>query len=101
MIGERIKLARRTAGLSLRAAAEKAGVSAQAISKYERGLDIPSSTVLLRLAPALNVRLDYLLRPTTLAPIAAEYRKHPSLGRKQEAAVLGYIQDWLECYLAI
>jgi transcriptional regulator with XRE-family HTH domain len=37
MIGERIKQARTAAGLSLRELAEKAGVSAMAISKYETG----------------------------------------------------------------
>jgi Zn-dependent peptidase ImmA (M78 family)/DNA-binding XRE family transcriptional regulator len=38
-IGERLKGARARAGLSLRDLAEQVGVSAQAISKYERGLD--------------------------------------------------------------
>ena len=37
MIGERINQARKAAGLSLRALAEKAGISAMAISKYETG----------------------------------------------------------------
>jgi len=39
--GERIKIARLQAGWSLRDLAEKVGVSAPAISKYERGMDIP------------------------------------------------------------
>ncbi len=48
-LGSRIKMARTAAGLSLRALAEKAGVSAMAISKYQNGKDIPRSGVLIRL----------------------------------------------------
>lgn len=62
MIGERIKQARQVSGLSQQALAEKVGVSAKAISKYERNLDTPSSDVLLRLGQALDVRLDYFFR---------------------------------------
>ncbi|NPV30275.1 MAG: helix-turn-helix transcriptional regulator, partial [Firmicutes bacterium] len=58
MVGERLRLARRAAGLSLRELANRVGVSPQAISKYERGLDIPSSGVLLRLAEALGVKVE-------------------------------------------
>jgi transcriptional regulator with XRE-family HTH domain len=51
MISDRIKLARRKAGLSLRglAAAMNDRVTAQAIGKYERNEDIPSSGVLITL----------------------------------------------------
>ena len=56
MIADRIRLARRKAGLSLRelSAAMDDRVTAQAIGKYERGEDIPSSGVLLALAKALE-----------------------------------------------
>src|SRR5262249_22501267 len=100
-IGERIKQARRVAGLSLRDAAERADVSAQAISKYERGLDVPSSGVLLRLAPALGGRPQYFLPPPPVPTIVPKYRKRSTLPRRHEVAVLGKIQDWLERYLEI
>ncbi len=61
-LGERIKLGRKSSGLSLRALAEEVGVSAQAISKYERDQDVPSSGVLLRLARALGVRVEFFFR---------------------------------------
>ena len=58
MIGDRIRLARRKAGLSLRelSAAMRGKVTAQAIGKYERGEDVPSSGVLMALAarPSLS-----------------------------------------------
>jgi Zn-dependent peptidase ImmA (M78 family)/DNA-binding XRE family transcriptional regulator len=98
-IGERIKIARRAAGLSQRALAEAVGVSAMAISKYERELDIPSSDVLLRLAQALNVKTEYFLRPVAVTITAPSYRRRTSLPRKQEYAIMGQIQEWLERYL--
>lgn len=63
MIADRIRLARRKAGFSLRdlSAAMEGRVTAQAIGKYERGESTPSSGVLLGLAKALDVSLGYLL----------------------------------------
>ena len=63
MIGKRLTLARTSAGLSLRALAEKIDnlVSAQAISKYERDEMMPGSKVLIALARALATTETYLL----------------------------------------
>jgi DNA-binding XRE family transcriptional regulator len=57
MIGKRLKQARGALGLSLRGmeTAIQNQVSAQAIGKYERDEMMPSSTILLALARALNV----------------------------------------------
>ncbi len=62
-IGQRIKQARKANNMSMRNLAEKAEISAMAISKYERDLDTPSSGVLLRLAQALGITIDFLFRP--------------------------------------
>ena len=63
MIADRILLARRKAGFSLRDLAAKMDnrVTAQAIGKYERGEDVPSSGVLIALAKALEVSVTYLM----------------------------------------
>lgn len=98
-IGERIKIARRAAELSQRDLAKAVGVSAMAISKYERGLDIPSSGVLLRLAQALAVKTEYFLRPVTVTLTTPSFRRRTSLPRKKEYAILGQVQEWLERYL--
>ena len=58
-IGPRIKLARAKAGLSVRELAERVGVSATAISKFERGEASPRQSTLLRLAKALSVGVEY------------------------------------------
>lgn len=98
-IGERIKVARRRTGLSLRGLAERAGVSAQAVSKYERGMDVPGSGVLIRLAQALDVRVEYLLRPIKVSLSSLQYRGHTAPGRKDIFRVQAKAQDWLERYL--
>lgn len=100
-IGERIKAARRRTGLGQRELAQAAGVSAMAISKYERGLDTPGSAVLLRLAKALDVKTEYFVRPVTVTLITPAYRRRVALPRKQEGMVLGRVQEWLERYLAV
>jgi Zn-dependent peptidase ImmA (M78 family)/transcriptional regulator with XRE-family HTH domain len=98
-VGERIKIARRTAEMSQRDLAEAVGVSATAISKYERGLNVPSSDVLLRLAQALGVKTEFFLRPVTVTLTTSSFRRRASLPRKKEYAILGQIQEWLERYL--
>lgn len=69
MIGSKLKVARSASGLSLRALADAMGgvVSAQAIGKYERDEDMPSSRVLMALAAALSVTEEYLLSEDELA----------------------------------
>jgi len=60
MFGQRLRLARKKAGLSMQGLAESVEprVSAQAISKYEAGKMMPSSAVLVGLGQALGVSLD-------------------------------------------
>jgi len=102
MIGERIKIARKKANLSLRGLAEKVGVSAQAISKYERGLDVPSSSILIKLAHALDVHVEYFLRPVTVSLSSPDYRCYTSrLKNRDKEVIKSQVQDWLERYLLI
>ena len=100
MIGERLVRARKTAGLSLRALAEKVGVSQTAINKYEKGIVIPDSTMLLKLAKALDVKVGYFLRSTTLELEKPEYRKKSTLSAKKlqmiEGKILDQIERWME-----
>ena len=102
-LGERLKMARAISGLALREVAERAGVSHTAISKYERGLDVPSSSVLLRLAQALGVKLDYLFRPTTIVinPEIAHYRCRSRCGVKARNQVQAEVVECMERYLEV
>ncbi|HEY5566295.1 MAG TPA: XRE family transcriptional regulator [Gammaproteobacteria bacterium] len=101
MIGDRIKRARLAAGLSLRALAAECGVSAMAVSKYERGEITPSSDVLGALADALGVRLEYFFRDHEVELQEVEYRKHPDLPEKTKKRILANVRDQLERWLAL
>lgn len=98
-IGSRIQQARKMRGLSLRDLGAQAELSAQAISKYERGLDIPGSSALLRLSKALEVPVEFFLRPRRVLEIRPDYRKRSSLPQKQQDALEAAILDWLDRYL--
>jgi Zn-dependent peptidase ImmA (M78 family)/DNA-binding XRE family transcriptional regulator len=100
-IGERIKQGRKMAGLNQRQLATKTGVSAQAISKYERDLDVPSSKVLIQLAQALMVRIEFFLRPRSITEIEPKFRRRRALSAKGHDALIMRVQDWLERYLEI
>lgn len=103
MIGQRLKLARAAAGLSLRDLEGRTGnlVTAQAIGKYERDESMPSSRVLIGLADALGVSEDYLLSSSELVLDGVDFRKKAITSKKEEAFVEGRTLHLLERYLAI
>jgi Zn-dependent peptidase ImmA (M78 family)/DNA-binding XRE family transcriptional regulator len=96
--GPRIMAARKAAGLSLRALGELVGVSAQALSLYERNQIAPNLTRLMQLADVLNVPDDYFFRRHNITLTRPAYRKRASMRKKQEAAVLSQVTEWLERY---
>ncbi|OGA02291.1 MAG: transcriptional regulator [Betaproteobacteria bacterium RIFCSPLOWO2_02_FULL_62_17] len=103
MIGRRLSIARRAAGLSLRDLEAKIDkkVSAQAISKYERDEMMPGSDVLTSLARALGVSESYLLGQSDLTLEAIEFRKNRLTSRKEEAAVEAAVLSAVERYLEV
>ena len=103
MIGRRLTLARTSAGLSLRALAEKIDnlVSAQAISKYERDEMMPGSKVLMALARALGTTETYLLSTGGFKLTSLEFRKKQISGSKEEATVEAMTLSAVERYLEI
>lgn len=103
MIGQRLKLARAGAGLSLRDLELKIDnqVSAQAISKYERDEMMPSSAVLMALASALGVSEDYLLGDQQLQLEGVEFRKKAALSQREVAQIQAKVLDRVEKYLAV
>jgi len=96
MLGGRIKQARKAAGLTMRQLANSAGISAMAISKYERGQLVPSSKTLLALAKALDVRVEYFFRERQVELEEVEFRKHPKLPEKLKNRVLADAREQLE-----
>jgi len=103
MSGERIKLARKKACLSLRGLANKMRglVSAQAIGKYERGEMLPGSDVLIAMSKALGVSQSYLLAAQGVQLGAVEFRTKANTGAKDRARVETEVIEWVERYLQI
>ena len=103
MLGQRLKLARSAAGLSLRGLEERIGnrVTAQAIGKYERDESMPSSGVLIALADALSVSVDYLVGDQEMALESLEFRKKSLTSKREEMQVEAKILHLLERYLMV
>jgi Zn-dependent peptidase ImmA (M78 family)/transcriptional regulator with XRE-family HTH domain len=76
-------------------------VTAQAISKYEAGQMLPSSTVLVGLGKALNVSLDFLMSAQVEALDGLEFRKHSGASARDRAQAEALVLDNLDRYLAI
>ena len=103
MFSERLKLARKRSGLSLRAlsSAMDGLVSAQAIGKYERAEMMPTSTVAIALADALEVTPSYLLSPSNVSLESVEFRKLSSTRARERAAVEAEVLDHVDRYLQV
>ena len=103
MFGQRLRLARKKAGFSMRELAKRMSppVSAQAISKYEADKMMPSSAVLVGLGRALNVSLDFLMGGQVEALEAVEFRKDSRTSAKDRARAEVLVTERLENYLAI
>ncbi len=101
--GERLITARKMAGMSMETLARQAGsiVSKQAISKYEKGLINPGSEVVLALAKALDVNVDYFFRPPAFSISGIEFRKRSRLGKKEEERIKYQTIDFIQKYLEV
>ena len=66
-IAERIKVLRKSKGLSQEELADRIGVSRQAVSKWESGHNVPDPEKIILLSAALEVTTDYLLLGKTSA----------------------------------
>lgn len=87
----------------MEALSAKAGVSKQTISKYESGKAMAGSDVLLRLAGALNVPMEYFFRQFSfdIDEISISFRKKSCVKAKDNALLVSNIQDKVERYLEI
>jgi Zn-dependent peptidase ImmA (M78 family) len=103
MFGDRLKLARKKAGYSLRGLSDALNgeVTAQAIGKYERSEMMPSSGVLSRLTKVLGVSPEYLLSEQVEELEAVEFRKLSGTSVGDRARVEAEVIDCLQRYLAI
>lgn len=103
MIGNRLRLARDSAGLSLRDLEARINklVSAQAIGKYERDEMMPGSDVLLAISKALCVAPEYLLSERVIELTGVDFRKAPQASARDERSVEAMVLDRVERYLEL
>lgn len=103
IIGKRIKSARNLAGFSLRELSDRMEgvVSHNAIKKYEMGIMMPDSKVLLALATALNVKTDYFFRPYEVSIENIEFRKKSKLLVKEANSIKEKITDSISNYIEL
>lgn len=94
----RIKQIRLARGYSLDDLADAMGgiVTKQALSKYERGLSMPSPSVRNRLAGALNVKALQLWSEPELTVRFVAYRKRSTLPKKAQSAIEALVVEKLE-----
>lgn len=96
-LGDFIATQRRSAEMSLRQLAERAGISNPYVSQIERGLRKPSAEVLNQIATALSVSAQQLysragiLDPDEARPTSTErsISSDPNLSPAQKQALLG------------
>ena len=101
MLGSRIKQARLMRGFTLASLADRIGITAQAVGKYEKELATPRTETLMRLAHALDVTPEFLLRAPSPVEIQPVFRKQRKTSAKQDKALVMWIKDWLERYLQL
>ena len=103
MFGQRLRLARKKAGLSMRGLASRVSpeVSVQSISKYESHKMMPSSSVLVGLSKALDVSVDFLMGGHIGTIQEIEFRKSSKTPKRDLAKVEALVTESLESYLTI
>ena len=74
MLNENIKAIRRAKGISQEELAIKLNVVRQTLSKWERGLSVPDSDMLMALSEALDTPVSTLLGETVTEPTADDLR---------------------------
>ena len=101
--GNRLRLARKMAGLSMEDLIKKAEgiVTKQAISKYEKGIMKPSSDVLIRLALALGVKPEYFYRHSKIELSGMQFRNKSKLPVKIIESLKQRTIDFLERYIEL
>ncbi len=105
MFGERLKQARKLAGLTQEELGKRVSVEKMTISKYEAGKIHPSSGTLISLSRALNVDIDYFFRETSVVlrstPRFRLADPKEKLPKKEEKQIKARTQELLEKYVEI
>lgn len=101
--GNRLKLARKMAGMSLQDLSDQLGsvVTKQALNRYELGEMNPSSQTLIAIAKILGVKQDFFFKQSEIKLEGIEFRKRAGLSKKNEEAIIEKAREYVERYLEI
>ncbi len=101
IFGRRLNQARLINGFTMEKLAQSVNpsVSRQAINKYEKGLSMPDSRMLISLGKALGVKPDYFFRPFTVEVDKVMFRKKSKFSEKDVLSVKEKVREKLERYL--
>ena len=99
-MGDRIREARKTKGLTQEQLAESLDVSVEFVGQIERGSRLPSMQVFIKFIEVLDVSADYLLRDSVstgrLFGDNALGNKIEKLSRKERIALEALIDTYLQ-----
>lgn len=103
IFGKRVKQARVMKGWSLAKLREhmENPVSVAALSKYEKGLSMASSKVLISLSKALEVSMDYFFREFEVELERIRFRKLSSLPKREQGIATERARDFFERYFQL
>lgn len=99
----RLTLARKRRGLTLVEVGDRAGITAQSVSNYENGRQVPSAQVLDRLAEALRFPVSFFHAPEldliTVDQVSFRARSKLSARKREVALTVGQLaiefHDWM------
>lgn len=97
-VAGRLRQAREARGLSVVALADLVGLSAAAISQYEKGHHLPRMETSEVLAKRLNLPLSYFLKPEVVAPVEQHrlFYRSMSSATKQARTRAGRRLEWFK-----
>lgn len=101
IVAYRIKNARKLKGLSQQDIADELDITKQMVSKYEKGISMPSSSKLLKLSRLFGLKIDYFFNSFKVDIGEINFRKRSSFSMKKQNSLKEQIKIILENYLWI
>lgn len=95
---ERLHNARLMRGLSMQQLCDMMGniITRQTLFKYEKGVMLPKSGIVIALCDALEINPDYLFNYKSSSPKNIRYGKLQGLSKREEMAIISIIENTIE-----
>lgn len=103
ILGIRLKLARKMAGMSLQELSDQLNnlVTKQSLNKYELGVMRPTNDVVIEISRILKVKPEYFLKKNIIKIEKVSFRKKASLSRKIEESIVEKAKEYVERFSEI